>query len=223
MFQSKNRSIIIPQYEHENLAGTLANAWGNQAFEKPALDFDAFVQGVALHDWHYGVLDTVSIGSASETEWLAAVQKGVAHHFENPITDVVVKLHIRRLLKSHTTPDARAMTARLDQDITTRLAQTPYSRQEFERADRITHFCDAMAFSFSFGDLTAGQVDVYAHAGDSTLTTLTYQVQSGGKIRVQPWPFSTGMVSGIMLGYQADGYPHNLEPEVIRYWVEKTG
>lgn len=65
MFKSKIRSIIIPQYEHGRLAGTVASLWGNDDFARPVIDFASFVQGVALHDWHYGPIDNLPIGEAA--------------------------------------------------------------------------------------------------------------------------------------------------------------
>ena len=50
MFKSRTREIVFTQYEHGRLAGTVARAWGNDTFDRPALDFDAqffgFVAGV---------------------------------------------------------------------------------------------------------------------------------------------------------------------------------
>ena len=34
MFRSKARPIVIPQYEHGRLAGTLAQHWGNDHFDR---------------------------------------------------------------------------------------------------------------------------------------------------------------------------------------------
>ena len=93
--------MIIPQYEHGRLAGTLASLWGNENFDKPKMDFDAFVKGVTLHDWHYGRVDNVEIGQASDAKWLSMVQRGVALSFDDPITEIVVKKHIARLLRGH--------------------------------------------------------------------------------------------------------------------------
>ena len=69
MFKSKTRSIIIPQSEHGRLSGILASLWGNESFDRPAFNFAAFVEGVILHDWNYGLIDTLSIMEADEEEW----------------------------------------------------------------------------------------------------------------------------------------------------------
>ena len=121
MFKSKVRAINVPQYEHGRLAGTVARAWGNDAFDCPALDFDAFVAGVTLHDWGYGVIDNLPIGAAPEDEWLEVIRKGVEKRFEHPTTDIVVKLHIRRLLSFYSSPEREAFIEQIDQRIADRL------------------------------------------------------------------------------------------------------
>lgn len=60
MFKSKVRPVDVPNYEHSRLAGIFASYWGNQDFDKPVLDNAAFVEGVALHDWHYSPRNRLS-------------------------------------------------------------------------------------------------------------------------------------------------------------------
>jgi predicted transposase YbfD/YdcC len=56
MFISKQRPIVVPQWEHQKLAGTLALLWGNAAFERPPLPCESFLVGVGLHDRTYWTL-----------------------------------------------------------------------------------------------------------------------------------------------------------------------
>jgi len=62
MFTSKQRPIVIPQWEHQKLAGTLALLWGNADFERPPVPFESFLTGIGLHDRAYGPLDNLPIG-----------------------------------------------------------------------------------------------------------------------------------------------------------------
>ena len=71
MFKSKQRSIVIPQWEHQKLAGTLALLWGNAEFERPPVPFESFLIGIGLHDRAYGPLDNLPIGGIPEEDWLA--------------------------------------------------------------------------------------------------------------------------------------------------------
>ena len=144
MFKSKVRPIIIPQYEHGRLAGTLAAMWGNNDFDRPVIDFESFVRGVALHDWHYGVIDNSPIGEANEADWLAMVRKGVEYWFDDPMADIVAKLHLKRLLSGRNTSETEILINRIELRITERLPQTRFSRQQFEWADIITCFCDQL-------------------------------------------------------------------------------
>ena len=54
MFRSKTQNLIFPQAEHSRLAGTIANLWGNDDFDRPNFNFKSFVTGVTLHDVGYG-------------------------------------------------------------------------------------------------------------------------------------------------------------------------
>lgn len=219
MFKSKIRPVIVPQYEHERLAGALAAAWGNADFDRPAFDFDAFIQGVALHDWHYGVIDQLSIGDSDEAAWLQIVRKGVAHRFENPITDIVAKLHIRRLLSHNDSQEASELIQQIDERIASEVPQTGYSRAQFEWADAITRCCDSLAFDFSFEKPLTDRVKVFARVGSTEETILTYEVLPGGEVHVDPWPFAVDSLFGILVSYQQAGYPERLVPEVIAYRV----
>ena len=124
MFKSQVRAIVFPQYEHGRLAGTVARAWGNEFFDRPALDFEAYVAGVTLHDWGYGILDNLPIGAAPEAEWLVIIRKNVEKRFDPPTTDIVVKLHLQRLLSMHDSPERAALIAQIDECIVERLQES---------------------------------------------------------------------------------------------------
>ena len=96
MFKSKCRPIGIPQFEHARLAATLALHWGNKSFDRPELDFEDFVAGVALHDWQYGPIDHIPFSEISEDEWLDLMASGIDLEFSDPVVEVIAKLHMRR-------------------------------------------------------------------------------------------------------------------------------
>lgn len=217
MFHSKTRPIIIPQYEHGRFAGILAQHWGNEQFARPAMNFAAFAQGVSLHDWHYGFGDNLPIGGANEAAWLVLARQGVALRFDDPITDIVAKLHLRRLLSYAATPERQAMIAQIDDYVNGRLPETGHSRAQFDWADKITRFCDDVAFDFSFEAPLEQTVMVGNEAGKETETAVTYQLKTEGRVLVAPWPFAVPFLSGSILGYQAEGYPDRLRPLVIPY------
>jgi Protein of unknown function (DUF3891) len=77
MFKSKQRPVVIPQWEHQKLAGTLALLWGNTDFERPSVPFESFLVGVGLHDRAYGPVDNLPIGGLPEEQWLTLTRHGV--------------------------------------------------------------------------------------------------------------------------------------------------
>jgi hypothetical protein len=219
MFRSKVRALIIPQYEHGRLAGTLASLWGNEDFARPAIDFTSFIKGVTLHDWHYGVVDDLAIGGVSEVEWLDMVRKGIEYWFDDPITDIVAKLHLRRLVSGRNLPEADTLLNLVELRIIERLPSTSFSREQFEWADTITRYCDNLAFDFSFEKPVEKSSAVYARANSRKETPITYAIKPGGEIVVEPWPFSVEAFSGIIIGYHQAGYPETLTPEIVPFRV----
>ncbi|MDX1474119.1 MAG: DUF3891 family protein [Reinekea sp.] len=217
MFKSEARPINIPQYEHGRLAGIFALLWGNENFDKPAIDFASFVQGVALHDWHYGPVDNLPIREASEGEWLTMVRKGVEQWFANPTTDIVTKLHLKRLLSGRESPEISELVSQLELRLAERLPQTSFTREHFEWADRITAFCDDLAFDFSFEKPVEETLLLPTKIHSSEETPITYIIRPNGEIWVVPWPFSQPSFSGIIVGYERPGYPEKLKPKVIPY------
>jgi hypothetical protein len=210
MFHSKTRSIIIPQYEHGRLAGILAQHWGNEQFGRPVLNFASFVQGVALHDWHYGFGDNLPIQGANEADWLAMTRRGLELRFDDPITDIVAKLHLRRLLSSAESPERQAMMAQLDDYVDGRLPETGFGRAEFEWADGITRFCDMAAFDFAFEVPCERTVTVGNRVNGPKETAVAYQIKANGDVIIDPWPFAVPFISGSIMGFQTEGYPEKL-------------
>ena len=221
MFRSKTRSIIIPQYEHGRLAGIFASLWGNQDFRRPVIDFDAFIQGVTFHDWHYGVIDNLAIGESTEEDWLEVVRRGVDFWFDDPITDIVVKLHIKRLLGGQDTTARNALIDQIEARISSRLPETPFTLKQFEWADRITKFCDQVAFDFCVEAPMKASHVVFEDEKASKETNIAFEIKPEGQIEISPWPFSVKAFSGFMIGYQQQGYPETLIPEIIHYHCEK--
>jgi hypothetical protein len=144
--------VVFPQAEHARLAGAIALAWGNDRFARPALPFDAFVRGVTLHDRGYGQLDADGIGEVALDRWIGIQRAGFASRGEEPVVDLVVALHIHRLVAGG---DAE-MTAALP--ALHRAAGVDES--DAADADRITNLCDRIAFDFCVEEPARGQVAV---------------------------------------------------------------
>ena len=76
-------------------------------------------------------------------------------------------------------------------------------------ADRITDLCDQVAFDFCLERPASGVVAVSGHDGGSV--ALAYEVDGEGDVALDPWPLRPGTVTGIVLGYAAEGYPGRLD------------
>jgi hypothetical protein len=223
MFKSQVRDIIFPQYEHGRLAGTAARAWGNSTFDRPALDFEAFIAGVALHDWGYGVLDNLPIGAAPEDEWLEVIRKNVEKRYTHPTTDIIVKLHLRRLLSMHDSPAREALINDIDKRIENRLEEGKTPLAEYQRADKITQFCDMLSFSFCFEAPGQQTYEVFPQQGSDKKTDITFDLQPDGEVIVNPWPFSVPSISGVTYAFEAEGYPDALNPLVVPFKIMQIG
>ena len=219
MFKSKTRPVVFPQYEHDHLSGALAANWGNEAFDQPALDVGAFVQGVLLHDWQYGILDNIPIIEAPEADWMAVTRGGVQHCFANPVTDIVVKLHIKRLLSFDESDERTALKEEIERQVAARLPESGFTRADFEWADRITRFCDQVAFDFCFEQPVQRSLPICPRRGSTETVEMSYAIGENGEIEVTPWPFGIPTFSGAIISYERAGYPDELTPQSKLYTV----
>ncbi|MFW5771939.1 MAG: DUF3891 family protein [Phototrophicaceae bacterium] len=226
MFRSKRRDVIVPQWEHARLSGMLAALWGGGVFERPALDFDSFVLGVTFHDRDYGFIDAYPLQGMAPEDWLAVKRGHLEQRLDDPIAEAVAVMHMRRLLTYAPTEDdalrraTEQLKAAADDRIAGAVAASGHPQADFAFADRITAFCDAVAFDFAFEAPADGTVKVFATRADAQPTELRYRI-SGGVINVDPWPFAVDTAAGFVLGYQATGYPDNLQPVKLDWRIAR--
>jgi hypothetical protein len=213
MFRSARRSVVFPQAEHARLAGELALLWGNERFPRPALPFDRFVKGVALHDRGYGGLDDDEIGAVAADRWIAIQRRGFRAAGDDPVVDLVVALHVRRLV-SGSTGQAEAL-AEMDAALPALHEAAGASPRDAGEADRITNLCDMLSFDLCVEEALDGGVTV---AG----IEVGYRMDGAGTVEVDPWPFSAPFIEGLLLGYEAHGYPDRLAPVPTPYRLRPT-
>lgn len=230
MFRSHRRAVVYSQYEHARLAGALAERWGNARFPRPALPFDAFVAGVALHDFGYGVLDEHPIGEMDRTERLATLAALVEARLADPVAEALALHHARRLIADN---DA-ALTERCEARIVDLLARTGIDRAAYEAADRITDLCDSIAFHFCFEHEHAGRVRVPASAGAADRSrrrdgdepsveasgadgtrAIDWTVDAEGRVTLSPWPLAVPSLDVLVVAFEARGYPETLVPRAV--------
>ncbi len=207
MIRSRTRPVVFPQLEHARLAGTIAWLFGNSAFDPPPLPQLSFVAGVSLHDRGYGPLDASDLFAMPEAEWLAITRCGFEAPCADPVADLIVKRHLRRLARRS------ALAAEMDAAIEARLHEAGLAAETFERADRVTDLCDRIALDFCLERPAAGQVAVHPRNGSEALVEVSYRID-GAEIRLEPWPLSVEGYSTFVIGYDSAAYPERLEPVV---------
>jgi hypothetical protein len=157
------------------------------------------VRGVADHDRGYGELDDDPLGDVDEERWLEIQRRGFAPRGEDPVVDLVVALHVRRLLG----------TGEADGVIGGLLAASGVRPADADAADAVTNVCDVISLMFCFEEAAEREVRGYTVAVDGL-----------GGIAVDPWPFSVPRVAGLVAGYEAEGYPHRLAVVPMQYDVQ---
>jgi Protein of unknown function (DUF3891) len=220
MFKSKQRPIVIPQWEHQKLAGTLALLWGNADFERPPVAFESFLVGVGLHDRAYGPLDNLPIGELPEEEWLTLTRSGFEMTWSDPIADVMTKMYLKRLVSYGNAPARQALVAEMALAIHEQLQQHGLAAATFDRIDRITNLCDRIAFDVCFEAPAEGEVRIFPSNDRDAEIAVGYRVRDG-VIQVAPWPFAVDRHVGYLVGYQLDGYPTVLEPVMLAYQLAR--
>jgi hypothetical protein len=197
VFRSKQRPVVYPQAEHARLSGVIAAAWA----EPTPLPFASLVRGVAVHDRGYGELDADPLGEMPEARWLEITRRGFAAQDDDPIVDLVVAMHLHRLVS--TAPFAVSPEVRLEFDagLEDRFLAAGVDRRAAAAADEITNLCDGLAFSFSFEQDASGSVG-----------SLAFTVSRDGSATLEPWPLRVPELRETVVGFDADGYPERLEP-----------
>ena len=219
MFKSKHRPIVIPQSEHARLAGIMAHLWGNENFDRPALNFADFVLGVPLHDRVYPEYDNLPINEVPEEVWLDTQRKGILMTSDNPVIDMICLLHSRRLLGFSEYAGTEALIELANEGIERTLARTHYSLAEFEWVDRITRLCDSVAYVFSFEQALNMSLPVSSHVDSEATVIIEIAIDGQGSVQMSPWTFSVESIQGYILGYELEGYPERREAVYIPFSI----
>jgi hypothetical protein len=205
---------VFPQLEHARLAAAIALAW-DDAFAPVPLPRPSFVTGVALHDRGYGEHDDDEIGAVPDDRWLAIQCRGFTPVGGDAVVDLVVAMHVRRLVSHRSNDAARRALAEMDAALVGVRADTGVPEEDAAAADRITDLCDRVAFDFCLEQPASGVVPVPLRDGGSI--AVAYEVDGEGNVALDPWPLRPATVTGVVLGYTAEGYPGRLEPVVTPF------
>ena len=138
--------------------------------------------------------------------WLEIQRNGFRPRGVDPIVDLVVALHVRRLVGDE--PAGHEMAAQLPAIH----AAAGVSEADGQAADVITNVCDMIAFDFCFEEPESGSV-----AG------IHSQIDGLGGVELDPWPLGVPRLVGLVTAYEADGYPDRLEPVVVPFEIRPLG
>ena len=198
-FHSRRRPIVVPQADHARFSGSLAAAWA----DPPPLPWASFVRGVADHDRGYGEHDDDPLGGVmSEEHWLGIQRRGFAPRGEDPVVDLIVALHVRRLIgEGPAFEEADALIEPL-------CAAAEVTREVAEAADAVTNVCDVISFQFCFEE-----------PAERDVRGFHVRVDGEGLVEVDPWPFAVPRLLGLVTAFEAAGYPGRLVPVVVPYDV----
>ena len=211
MFRSTRRPVVFPQAEHARFSAALAALWGNERFELPRIDFRSFVRGVALHDRGYGELDSDGIGEVASERWIEIQRRSFEPIGEDPLVDLVVALHVRRLVSKPWNPSGTARE--MDAALPALLAAAGVGEEEATAADAITDFCDRIAFDVCFEEASDWRHPVIAGVGAGPVE-ITYEFDGAGTVTLEPWPLAVPLARPVLAGFAADGYPDRLAPVI---------
>ncbi len=212
MIRSSRRPVVVAQAEHARLAATIALCWGAGPFDRPPVPFDAFVRGVALHDRGYGEHDADGLGEVPRARWLAIQRAGFAAQDPDPVVDLVVALHVRRLVAWGTSEADRATVAEMDAALPARHAAAGVSAAAAAAADRICDLCDRVALLVCLEREASGSVDVPGGA-------VAWATDGAGGATLAPWPLDVPVLRGLLVAHAADGYPERRAPVLLPFTV----
>lgn len=218
MFRSKKRPIVFPQSEHARLAGIIAAHWGNQNFDLPPIDRDSFLTGVYFHDRGYPEFDDLEIGATPIEAWIQVNRAGALAHYDDAVANMLVMLHVRRLLRYSTSAEREACVEEIDAEIERCRAKLPVNFEMLLWADSITNFCDNVSFEFCFEHECSKTFQIHPHFSSSESVTIRYSI-SVGTVQLDPWPLSVPNLSGVILAYEAEGYPTRREPRPVEFSI----
>jgi hypothetical protein len=202
MFRSKRRPLVFTQADHARLAATIALNWR----DRPPLPFDSFVRGVADHDRGYGEHDDADIDTVDNARWVNIQRAGFTPRGEDAVVDLVVALHIRRLLSPPENGLESAALAELDGLLPALIAAAGVTREDADAADAVTDVCDRIAFAFPFEEAARGE----AHG-------ISFRLDGEGRVDVEPWPLDVPLLRGLVPAFEDNGYPERLVPLVVPF------
>lgn len=213
MFRSRRRAVVYPQAEHARLSAAIAAAWGNEEFRPPPLPPDSFVRGVALHDRGYGELDTDEIGAVPSERWVEVQRRGFDPRGEDAVVDLVVALHVRRLVAGSRDAHEAAALVEMNGVLPRLQAAAGVGDAEAAATDSVTALCDVVSFDVCLEEPSRRVLSVVPAVGAEPVE-VRFAYDGDGLVTLEPWPLAPPSLTAVLTGYRADGYPRELDPVI---------
>ncbi len=220
MFRSRRREVVFPQREHARFAAAVADAWSD-AFAPVRLPRERFVLGVAEHDRGYAEHDADEIGNLPPGRWVEIQARGFAPTRQDAVVDLVVALHVRRLVSSGRDEESRRALTAMDAELPALVVAAGVSADDAAAADRITDLCDRISFDFCLEAPATGAVAVIGAEGAAT--EVRYALDGNGGVTLEPWPLDVERLAGTVQGFASARYPDDLEPVPTPFVLEPAG
>ena len=198
-------NVVVPQAEHGRMAGAIAAVWG---LPQP-LPFESLVRGVTLHDRGYGERDIDQIGVVGPERWVEIQRRGFSERSGDAIVDLVVALHVRRLIGDDDHPARIALAHEIEAALPDLRAAAAVDEEQARVADGVTEVCDRLSFVFCSGEAVDGEV-----------RGIRYRYDGAETIVLDPWPLAVPWLRGVVGGFTAHGYPIRLIPVVELFRLE---
>ena len=213
MFRSRRRPVVFSQADHARFSAAIAAVWGNEQFELPPLDLVSFIRGVALHDRGYGELDTDGIAEVSDERWIEIQRESFRPRGEDPVVDLVVALHVHRLVSRGRRAEDDALVAAMEETLLDLRTVSRVGEAEALAADSITDLCDRVAFDVCFEEPSAWTRPVLPRQS-APAVEVAFSFDGMGGVTLDPWPLGIPWLRAVLVGFAADGYPDRPEPVI---------
>ena len=149
-------------------------------------------------------MDVLPLGEVEERLWLETRARGVATRHPDPVVDLVVLAHIRRLVSGRLGVESVALLDRIERRIAERLDECDMSEQTLDDIDTITRISDMIALWLSFEADGFAEFSVYA-GWSGGRRSVDVVVRGDGDVGMTPWPLNVPVLTGCGIAYAATG------------------
>lgn len=221
MFRSKRRQIVFPQTEHVRLAVAVAELLSAGGYSFGGVAYSEIVVATSEHDRGYPVLDNFPVEETARKDWVEIHRQGLSKMNSSYQVNILVALHIQRLMSFYDEPICKALSDECDSYIENQLKGNSVPRSDLERASNLVAFCDMVAFDFCFEHRRSNSFVIFPDSVGQESVTLHYEVKEEGLVAISPWPAKVKEVYGTITAYDGAKYPEELIPFLVPFFLRE--